>query len=115
MQQKRVHPKASIYHQMALIFNQPVASPKPAIPALEQDQVRAQPQSPRTQQKQVHVNAVSRPLAVPIRDACCYLGVGRTTVYELMASGKLTWQKIGARRVILFSSIENLLGLQHFS
>ncbi len=55
--------------------------------------------------------STSRPLAVTIKDACAHLGVGRTTVYALMEREKLAWQKIGARRVILFSSIEELLGI----
>lgn len=52
-----------------------------------------------------------KPLAVPIKAACAYLGIKRSTVYNLMKCEKLAWQKIGARRVVLFASMETLLGM----
>ncbi len=47
-----------------------------------------------------------RSLLCTIREAAKLLGVGRTSVYELMNSGHLQSVKIGARRLIPRSSIE---------
>jgi excisionase family DNA binding protein len=50
------------------------------------------------------------PITVTIPDACKAIGVGRTTVYELIQGGKLEAVKIGGRRLIKTSSIRRLVG-----
>lgn len=42
----------------------------------------------------------------PIPAATGYLGVGRSTVYELIAAGELETVKIGARRLIVAASMD---------
>ena len=46
------------------------------------------------------------PLFHQIPDACRLLGVGRSSIYELIASGKLASVAIGRRRLIAASEIE---------
>jgi excisionase family DNA binding protein len=50
------------------------------------------------------------PVSVTIPDACKAIGVGRTTVYELIDDGKLDAIKVGGRRLIKVSSIRRLVG-----
>ena len=47
------------------------------------------------------------PILVSIPDAARILGVGRSTVYELMARGDLDAVKLGARTLIVVTSIYN--------
>ncbi len=56
-----------------------------------------------------HSATSPRPLAHPINDAAYLLGVGRTTIYELIKLGKLKKVAIGGRSVITAESIEKLL------
>lgn len=51
----------------------------------------------------------SQRLAATVADTCHITGLGRTTVYELIAEGKLKSVAIGRRRLILMQSIEALL------
>ena len=49
-------------------------------------------------------------MAVPVDDACTITGLGRTSIYELIAEGKLKSVAIGRRRrAWRYSSIEALL------
>lgn len=48
-------------------------------------------------------------LAVGITEASAMSALGRSTLYELMASGELTYVKIGSRRLILVESLRALL------
>jgi excisionase family DNA binding protein len=54
--------------------------------------------------------AIPRPISVPIDDACRITGLGRTKIYELIAEGKLTSVSVGRRRLVIYESIEALLG-----
>jgi hypothetical protein len=45
------------------------------------------------------------PLAVPVSTACELIGVRRTRMYELIASGKIDARKSGARTVVLVDSL----------
>lgn len=47
-----------------------------------------------------------RPLLHQVPDACRLLSVGRSTLYELIASGKLLSVTIGRRRLIAASEVE---------
>ncbi len=42
-----------------------------------------------------------------VPEVACALGIGRTTVYELMKSGELKSAKIGDRRVISVASVQS--------
>lgn len=50
----------------------------------------------------------SRPLLVTIPEAARLLGVGRTTVYVLLGTGRLIGTSIGRRRLVTMASIEAL-------
>jgi excisionase family DNA binding protein len=49
------------------------------------------------------------PLAVTIQEAMRLLGVGRTTLYGLVAAKKLKLKKIGRRSLITFVSLRELI------
>jgi excisionase family DNA binding protein len=50
-----------------------------------------------------------RPLAVPVKVACELVGVGNTTMYELIKQKRVETTNIGKRRLILYRSLEALL------
>jgi excisionase family DNA binding protein len=50
-----------------------------------------------------------RPVTTTIDDTCHITGLGRTKVYELISEGKLKAITIGRRRLVLYSSIEELI------
>jgi excisionase family DNA binding protein len=56
-------------------------------------------------------SAKSKPLGVTVSRACALVGVGRTKMYELIASGRVKSVKIDARRVVEYASLEVLLSL----
>lgn len=45
------------------------------------------------------------PLFLRVSEACRMIGVGRTKLYELVASGHVTARKIGSRTLIEMASI----------
>lgn len=48
------------------------------------------------------------PLAYRIQDACYMLGIGRTSLYELVKAGELKLIKIAGRTLVPRSEIERL-------
>jgi excisionase family DNA binding protein len=58
-----------------------------------------------------HMNSenVSRE-ALSIAEACAMAGIGRTKIYEAIASGKLTARKCGKRTLILKDDLRRFLG-----
>ena len=53
--------------------------------------------------------APCNPLAVTIREASRLTGLGRTTLYQLIAGKKLKLKKIGRRSLIVFQSLRELI------
>lgn len=51
-------------------------------------------------------------LAVSISDTTHTLGVGRTTVYAMIADGRLDAFKLGRRRLVKAESIRRLIAAQ---
>ena len=47
-----------------------------------------------------------KPLALTITDTCRVSGLGRTTIYDLLANGSLQTVTIGRRRLVMFASLE---------
>ena len=52
------------------------------------------------------------PLAVSINDTAKSLGVGRTTVYEMIKDGRLKAFKLGRRTLVRVESIRRLVDAQ---
>jgi excisionase family DNA binding protein len=50
-----------------------------------------------------------KPVSTTIDDTCHITGLGRTKIYELIGDGKLKTVAIGRRRLVLYSSIEELI------
>ena len=50
-----------------------------------------------------------KPIATTVDNACCLTGLGRTKLYELISDGTLQTTTIGRRRLVLYSSIEELV------
>jgi len=53
----------------------------------------------------------SRPLAFSVAEASEVSGLGRTTLYALMNSGRLASTKVGKRRLIPCRELEILVGV----
>jgi excisionase family DNA binding protein len=49
------------------------------------------------------------PLTKTIDDTCRITGLGRTKVYDLIATGRLKTTAVGRRRLVFYASIEALL------
>ena len=54
-------------------------------------------------------DAVFRPLAVRIREACRLTGIGRSKLYELIAAGEIDIIKVGAITLVPVSSLTSFL------
>lgn len=52
----------------------------------------------------------AEPWAVRVDDACRLTGLGRTTIYGLLKSGRLRSVKVGRARLIDRASLQALLG-----
>jgi excisionase family DNA binding protein len=52
------------------------------------------------------------PLAVPINDTAQALGLGRTSIYAMIADGRLEAFKLGRRRLVKTESIRRLIAAQ---
>jgi excisionase family DNA binding protein len=102
-------------NQMQLNFDKSCDEPRPVCE--QATKLRRKPATldlvkrDKTQLTEQRAHLPSKPLAVTIKDACAYLGVQRSTVYNLMDNNRLQWQKIGSRRLIMFESMERLLGI----
>lgn len=54
-------------------------------------------------------NTTAAPLAHRIPDACNRIGVGKSTLYELIQAGEIKPLKIGSRTLIPESELQKLL------
>ncbi|PZR47979.1 MAG: excisionase [Stutzerimonas stutzeri] len=50
-----------------------------------------------------------KPLAYSVKEACRISSLGRTLIYQLIASGRLEARKLGRRTLIPASSLHKLL------
>lgn len=48
-------------------------------------------------------------LALSVAEACRVSSIGRTTLYQLIANGRLKTRKIGTRTLVLTSSLRALI------
>jgi excisionase family DNA binding protein len=53
--------------------------------------------------------SASEPLAYTVKDAARALGISRTKLYELMATGELSYTKVSSRRLIRRDVLVSLL------
>ncbi len=51
-----------------------------------------------------------KPIALSVADTLRTLSIGKTLLYELLAEGRLKKVKIKSKTLILYSSIEDLIG-----
>ena len=49
------------------------------------------------------------PLTVPVKRAAELVGLGKSTVWKLIASGELETVSIGKKRLVIFASLESLI------
>lgn len=68
--------------------------------------LREQPVGPNRRQRR---GKAPKPVSATIDDTCHITGLGRSKVYELISEGKLKAVAIGRRRLVLYSSIEELI------
>jgi len=53
----------------------------------------------------------TKPLAVTIQDTRRIIGLGNTKVYELIKDGLIETRKVGTRTLVIYASLERLLGI----
>jgi excisionase family DNA binding protein len=53
---------------------------------------------------------IQKPISVTVQTARKLTGLGNTTIYELIKQKKLKTVAIGRRRLILYRSLEELIG-----
>ncbi len=51
----------------------------------------------------------SNPLAVSVKKACQLVGVGNTTMWVLIKTGRVKTVRIGRRRLVIYASLESLI------
>jgi hypothetical protein len=51
----------------------------------------------------------ARPLAVTVKSACKLVGIGNTSMWALIKSGRVKTVSIGRRRLVIFTSLESLV------
>jgi excisionase family DNA binding protein len=49
------------------------------------------------------------PAAMGVREACRYIGLGKSTLYELLKAGRIEGVKCGSRRLIFKASLDAFL------
>ena len=49
------------------------------------------------------------PLAVSVKEMCRLLGIGNTKAWEMIGSGRVKTFTIGRKRLVIFSSIEQII------
>jgi hypothetical protein len=50
-----------------------------------------------------------KPLAVPVKTACQLIGVGNTSMWTLIKTGRVKTVSVGRRRLVIYASLEDLL------
>ena len=53
-----------------------------------------------------------RPVSMSVNDACRYIGVGRTKLYDLIGSGEVPVIKIGRRTLVLTDAVDGFIARQ---
>jgi excisionase family DNA binding protein len=51
---------------------------------------------------------IEKPLTVSIEEACRLIGVGRTTMWQLIKSRRVATVSVGRRRLVIYASLEAL-------
>lgn len=64
---------------------------------------------PTRQETATRISPHEARLALRVNDACVALGISRSSLYELIAAGKLKTAMIAGRRVIPVRELERLL------
>ena len=49
------------------------------------------------------------PAAISVREACRYVGLGRTTLYDLLKANRIEGTRYGGRRLIYTASLDAFL------
>jgi excisionase family DNA binding protein len=60
-------------------------------------------------------DALGQPLLVTVEEAARLLGIGRTTMFELIGSGEVKSIRLGRRRLIARRSLEHFVDENSFS
>ena len=49
------------------------------------------------------------PIVMRVPDACCYLGIGRSTLYVLIGKGEIEVIKMGSATLVITASLRSLV------
>lgn len=67
---------------------------------------KAETTDQRTERK--HKSTIE-PIAMRVPEACCYLGIGRSTLYVLIGEGEIEYIKLGSSTLVLTESLRSLV------
>ena len=59
--------------------------------------------------REQHARRAIEPIAMRVPEACRYLGIGRSTLYVLIAKGQVEIIKLGSATLVLTSSLRALV------
>ncbi|MGY8972869.1 MAG: helix-turn-helix domain-containing protein [Sphingomonadales bacterium] len=59
--------------------------------------------------REQHARRAIEPIAMRVPEACRYLGIGRSTLYVLIAKGQVEIIKLGSATLVLTSSLHALV------
>lgn len=77
-----------------------------------QDQAGTKPMKPNASLHEPRAASAHMPLTVRIPEACRLTGIGRSKLYELIASGDIQTIKVGSITLIPIKALEQFLGLE---
>ena len=81
-----------------------------SVPSIEELCTRLQDVEQQLQQLQNNKQVIKQPdQYLDITSTCQYLGMGRTTLYDIMGKGLLAYTYIGRQRRVLLSDIKNYI------
>jgi len=66
---------------------------------------------PKRADAQDHNGRAPKPLAVTVKQGRAIVGLGNTKFYELIKSGRVQTTMVDGRRLVIYASLEKLLGV----
>ena len=70
---------------------------------------------PLTSDKHAKAALAIEPITMRIPDACRYIGIGRSTLYLLIARGQVEVVKVGRSTLVLTASLKRLVAARRLS
>lgn len=73
------------------------------------------PQAERTEPVRSSSPLAVEPISMRVPDACRFIGIGRSTLYVLIARGEIETIKLGASTLVLTDSLKRLIEMRRLN